>query len=108
MQAASLPDLPVWSPPTSEPEILSPLASSVSSVDDTDNAIFTIYDLLLQRAKTVPDHPLVGYPDAALGAAHYSYYSATDLTRFAEGAAKDLIFQGLPEQVNYLSPTLKL
>lgn len=99
VSTVSLHDLPQWVAPASEPELLTPMASSCSSLDDDEDAIFTIYDLLLQRARNVPDEPLVGYPGGSQDASHYSYYNAIDLIRFAEGAAKNLVAQGLPENV---------
>jgi len=94
----SINEVPTWQPasPEVEPE-LSPMDSSASSADEAEDAIFTINDLLLQRARDSPDAPLVGYPDQS--AAQYSYYSATDLLRFGEGAAKNLVAQGLQEHV---------
>lgn len=98
IETISIKELPKWQPATSEPE-LSPLESSCSSADEAEDAIFTLNDLLLQRARDLPDAPLVGYPER--GASQYTYYSATDLLRFGEGAAKDLVAQGLPEHVGY-------
>jgi hypothetical protein len=94
----SIHNLPEWPEVTLEPSS-SPLASSCSSVDGAEDAIFTINDLLQQKARNIPDQPLVGYPDAVRGASHYAYYTATDLTRFAKGAAQNLISQGLSQHV---------
>ena len=105
--AMSIKELPKWQPELIEPE-LSPMDSSCSSADEADDAIFTINDLLLQRARCSPDAPLVGYPEQ--GAAQYSYYTAIDLLRFGEGAAKNLVAQGLSEPVSLLMllKTLKI
>lgn len=93
----SLEELPKFQIDLVEPE-LSPMDSSCSSADEAEDAIFTLNDLLVQRARDLPDAPLVGYPEQ--GAAQYSYYSATDLIRFGEGAAKNLVTQGLVEHVS--------
>jgi hypothetical protein len=71
-----------------------------SSIDDEkQHAIHTINDLLLERATTIPDQPLVGYPASTRGADDYVYYSAKDLDRFANGAVQSLNDQGLPIHV---------
>jgi hypothetical protein len=60
------------------------------------SAIYTINDLLLERTRTIPDQPLVGYPSSTRSAGDYVYYSATELSRFADGAVQNLNEQGLP------------
>ena len=70
-----------------------------ASSDEEEDMIYTINDLLMERARTIPEEPLVGYPASARGAGDYVYYNAKDLNRFADGAAKTLIDQGLPTNV---------
>jgi hypothetical protein len=69
--------------------------------DEKEHAIHTINDLLLERATTIPDQPLVGYPASTRGADDYVYYSAKDLDRFANGAVQSLTDQGLPIHVRF-------
>lgn len=71
------------------------------SVDLTQQAVvYTLNDLLLERARTIPDEPFVGYPSSPWSAGDYVYYTPKDLSRFADGSARCLVEQGLP---NYVS-----
>jgi hypothetical protein len=63
---------------------------------DQEAVVFTINDLLLERVTNIPEEPLVGYPATTHGGDDYVYYTATDLSRFADGAAASLVAQGLP------------
>ncbi|TVY93810.1 Adenylate-forming reductase [Lachnellula willkommii] len=69
---------------------------SPTSSDKHEDIVYTINDLLLERARTIPEEPLVGYPASTRGTDDYVYYNAKDLNRFADGAAKSLNDQGLP------------
>ena len=59
----------------------------------------TVDDLLKARAATIPDAPIVGYPDIDNGRAVYVYYSPSDLDRFVNGAISTLVVEGLPTNV---------
>jgi len=72
----------------------------VAAVEEQeDETIYTINDLLLERKKTIPESPLLGYPASTRGSGDYVYYTATDLDRFTDGAVKVLCDQGLPPNV---------
>jgi acyl-CoA synthetase (AMP-forming)/AMP-acid ligase II len=75
-----------------------------SASDEQEDIVYTINDLLLERARTIPEEPLVGYPASTRGTDNYVYYNAKDLNRFADEAAKSLIEQGLPTNVSFLKP----
>ena len=64
-------------------------------LDDDELQLHTIDDMLVERARTIPDAPLVGYPKSPKSASSYVYYTAKDLDRFANGAAQDFVRQGL-------------
>ncbi|KAL4906800.1 hypothetical protein BDW74DRAFT_149651 [Aspergillus multicolor] len=57
----------------------------------------TINDILLQRLSHPPEAPLVGYPQSSHGVSDYTFYTAKDLDRFANGAGKALQSYGLPK-----------
>jgi hypothetical protein len=57
--------------------------------------IYTIDDLLFSRRQTIPDVPLVAYPDAVKGKAEYAHYTARDLDRFADHGALKYTSMGL-------------
>ena len=61
--------------------------------------LYTIDDLIVNRASTNPNGPVLGYPKSTRGCADYEYYSNKDLDRFADEAAKHLISDGLPAKV---------
>jgi hypothetical protein len=61
--------------------------------------ISTINELLINRADTIPDTPLVAYPASARGSRDYVNYTAKDLDRFADEAAIKLTALGLQLQV---------
>ena len=75
------------------------LESPITSSDEQEDSIYCINDLLLQRARTNPNDPFVGYPTSGRGAGDYAYYSPKDLSRFADGAADNMVKQGLPDPV---------
>jgi len=78
------------------------IIDSSSSADEQENIIYTITDLLLERARTIPEEPLVGYPASTRGSDNYAYYTAKDLNRFADGATKILTDQGLSTNVSFV------
>ncbi|KAL4873584.1 hypothetical protein BDV12DRAFT_208521 [Aspergillus spectabilis] len=57
--------------------------------------LHTINDILLQRISHPLDAPLVGYPQSSHGISDYTFYTAKDLDRFANGAVKILQSSGL-------------
>ena len=56
-------------------------------------------DLLKARASTIPDAPIVGYPQIVDGRTSYVYYSPTQIDYFANGAISTLIVNGLAPNV---------
>jgi acyl-CoA synthetase (AMP-forming)/AMP-acid ligase II len=80
--------------------VVSIVESVNSCSDEQDDVIYSIDDLLLQRMRTIPDEPLVGYPAAIRGGSDYVYYTATDLHRFADESTKFLTKQGLHSNVS--------
>ncbi|KIA75924.1 NRPS-like enzyme [Aspergillus ustus] len=62
---------------------------------DSDAILYTINDILLHRIPYPPDAPLVGYPQSSHGVRDYAFYTAKDLDRFANGAAKAFKDSGL-------------
>lgn len=60
------------------------------------DGVYTINDLLMERTRTIPHTPLVGYPATSRGTHDYVYYTAKDLDRFADEAMRTLMEQGLP------------
>lgn len=61
--------------------------------------IYTIDDLIVNRASTAPNEPVLGYPASPRGKDDYVYYSNKDLDQFADEAAKYLLTAGLPAKV---------
>ncbi|KAL4941645.1 hypothetical protein BDV06DRAFT_235965 [Aspergillus oleicola] len=57
----------------------------------------TINDILLHRISHPQNAPLVGYPRSAHGISDYTFYTAKDLDRFANGAVHALQISGLPK-----------
>ncbi|KAL2813106.1 hypothetical protein BJX63DRAFT_432153 [Aspergillus granulosus] len=64
---------------------------------DLDAPLHTINDILLHRIPYPPDAPLVGYPQSSHGVRDYAFYTAKDLDKFANGAARALQDSGLPK-----------
>ncbi|KAL2794351.1 hypothetical protein BJX66DRAFT_351276 [Aspergillus keveii] len=64
---------------------------------DSDAPLHTINDILLHRMPYPPDAPLVGYPQSSHGVRDYAFYTAKDLDKFSNGAAKALKGFGLPK-----------
>jgi len=73
------------------------ISPTVKEIKEDD--IYTIDDLIINRASIFPDKPVVGYPASPRGKADYVYYSNKDLDRFADEAAKHLLSVGLPAKV---------
>jgi hypothetical protein len=63
--------------------------------DDQEMLLYTINDILLDRVRSSPNQPLVGYPRSSHGLSDYVYYTATDLGRFTSGAVEALETAGL-------------
>jgi hypothetical protein len=61
--------------------------------------LYTVDDLLVNRAVTFPTQIVLGYPSSPKGRADYVYYSNSDLDRFADEAARYLLSVGLPANV---------
>ncbi|KAI1340163.1 acetyl-CoA synthetase-like protein [Xylariaceae sp. FL0016] len=57
--------------------------------------INSINDLILHRAETIPETPLIAYPDVVDGRSSWTEYTARDLDVFADEAAKELTNLGL-------------
>src|SRR5277367_194459 len=53
-----------------------------------ETLLYTVNDLLVQRALSSPNVPLLAYPASRKGADDYVHYTARDLDRFADEAAK--------------------
>ncbi|KAF2195783.1 acetyl-CoA synthetase-like protein [Zopfia rhizophila CBS 207.26] len=76
-------------------------STSASIMEDSSNANKTIDDFLLSRLKQHPDAPLLAYPATARGTNDYVDYTAKDLDRFADEAARKYAGMGLvPENPN--------
>lgn len=61
--------------------------------------LYTVNDLLVQKALSSPDVPLLAYPRFLKGTDDYVHYTARDLDRFADEAAKAYITMGMPVKV---------
>jgi hypothetical protein len=57
--------------------------------------IHTINDLLVLRARYSPDISLLAYPASPRGTDDYLHYTASELDRFADEAARAYIAMGL-------------
>ncbi|KAL4991464.1 hypothetical protein BDW68DRAFT_198708 [Aspergillus falconensis] len=64
---------------------------------ETEIPLRTVNDILLQRIPYPPEAPLVGYPRSSHGLNDYTFYTAKDLDRFANGAVQALQVSGLPK-----------
>ncbi|KAL4949466.1 hypothetical protein BDW69DRAFT_202833 [Aspergillus filifer] len=62
---------------------------------EDDISLSTINDILLQRTSHPPDVPLVGYPQSSHGISDYTFYTAKDVGRFANGSVHALKASGL-------------
>lgn len=62
---------------------------------EAEPIIYTIDDILIDRCQSIPNESLVGYPTSSHTAEEYTYYSAKDLDRFANGAIQVLKSQGV-------------
>lgn len=83
--------------------------NAVSLVNGADeDKLYTVDDLLVNRAFTSPDTLVLGYPASARGRSDYVYYSNKDLDRFADEAARNLLSLGMVENVSILRLALKM
>jgi hypothetical protein len=79
------------------------------SISPPKRIIYTINDLLLDRAQTSPDLPLVAYPASARGCDDYLHYTANSLDQFADEAARKFMELGLvPRVSNPIIPQILL
>ncbi|RDW71704.1 hypothetical protein BP5796_07738 [Coleophoma crateriformis] len=80
----------------------SPLAQHIEhSVDSKkDESIYTITDLLVQRARHSPNVSLLAYPGSSKGTDDYVHHTARDLDRFADEAARKYMSMGIPAKEN--------
>ncbi len=85
-------------PHTQHTEILNP--SVATPEDKTERPIFTIDDLLRERARLTPNVSLLAYPSSPKGTDDYNHYTARDLDRFADEAARKYIELGIPPKVS--------
>lgn len=76
---------------------------SVVTIPESDK-INSINDFIVYQAQSIPDTPLIAYPESKLGAANFVNYSARDLDIFADEAAKALTSQGLVPKVSRYLP----
>jgi acyl-CoA synthetase (AMP-forming)/AMP-acid ligase II len=60
-----------------------------------DTRPYTINDLLVGRALSTPDAPLLAYPATSRGQDDYIHYTGRDLDRFADEAIRRFMSQGL-------------
>lgn len=66
----------------------------------------TVTDLLLRRVEEAPDVDVLAYPASARGRDDYVDYTAKDLDRFADEAARKYAQAGLLPEVRLVSFTL--
>ncbi|KAL4800546.1 hypothetical protein BDV19DRAFT_398068 [Aspergillus venezuelensis] len=69
---------------------------------EDDISLSTVNDILLQRISHPSDAPLVGYPRSTYGISDYTFYTAKDIDRFANGSVHALKDSGLS---NFSDPT---
>ncbi|KAH0608804.1 uncharacterized protein H6S33_001032 [Morchella sextelata] len=70
--------------------------TSLEAKEDKDSdVLYTVNDLLVHRARTAPDVPLVSYPASESGLTDYVDYTARMLDGFAEGTARGYLGLGL-------------
>lgn len=87
---------------TSTPSGLdAPNASKVSKPDQ----INSINDLLLHKAETIPNTPLIAYPASEHSSSDLAEYTAKDLDAFVDEAAKEYTRLGLLPKVR--SPSIQ-
>ncbi|CAI6015403.1 unnamed protein product [Clonostachys chloroleuca] len=58
-------------------------------------AFYRLEEILIERCRTTPDVPMIGYPANAHTAEEYTYHTARQFDRFVNGAIKHLRGQGL-------------
>lgn len=84
-------------PSSEHVELFGASAPQIKPVEN--KTIYTINDLLVQRARSMPDVRLLAYPATARGVDDYLHYTARDLDRFADEAAKKYIDMGITPKV---------
>lgn len=90
--------------PSGPPSFISNRALSSTQSPAESDTLFTINDLLVNRANTIPDVPLVSYPATQGGLTDYVHYTAKALDSFAEEAAKKYLQLGLIPNVGSSAP----
>ena len=75
----------------------SPAAVTIATA--TPNKINSITDFIVYQARSIPDTPLIAYPNSRHGASDFVDYTAKQLDSFADEAAKELTRQGLRPSV---------
>ncbi|KAF7563378.1 hypothetical protein G7046_g730 [Stylonectria norvegica] len=79
-------------------------AEAVDASTIHEEEINSINDLLLHQARRIPDLPLICYPSSEAAGSPWAEYTARDLDRFADEAAKGLASLGLkPKERKSLS-----
>jgi hypothetical protein len=84
--------------------------SILGAKPNEETLLYTVNDLLVQKALSSPNVPLLAYPASLKGTDDYVHYTARDLDRFADEAAKAYMAMGLPVKVRsfycFLMPML--
>lgn len=80
----------------------SPAAVSTATV--TPGKINSITDFIVYQAQSIPDTPLIAYPNSRHGASDFVDYTAKELDSFADETAKELTRQGLRPSVRRITP----
>lgn len=82
--------------------------TKTSEENKDSDVLYTINDLLVHRARTAPDVPLVAYPASESGLTDYVQYTARMLDGFAEGTARAYLRLGLAPGVCFNCSLLPL
>ncbi|KAI1390433.1 putative NRPS-like enzyme [Hypoxylon trugodes] len=71
-----------------------------TSTQVVNNTFYRLEEILIERCRSTPDIPMIGYPANPHTAEEYIYYTARQFDRFVNGAIQDLRRQGLgrPEE----------
>jgi hypothetical protein len=71
-----------------------------STVDSKPEEINTMNDLILYKARTTPNTPLIAYPRSDSAGSELAEYTAKDLDHFADVVAKEFARSGLHPKVS--------
>lgn len=91
-----------------KPVYASSTTTKTSEENKDSDVLYTINDLLVHRARTAPDVPLVAYPASESGLTDYVQYTARMLDGFAEGTARAYLRLGLAPGVCFNCSLLPL